>query len=255
MMPHQRKALVGYFCALSHAINRQDLPQLHNPLIPYGLKQGKRVKNPRKNALFFLDTSILLSPMSKNKSYKISKLVSSTTIDPDTIPLHRYPTKLPSLSRVRARAFQQRCWFFAVTSVTLTLSSSSCIGLLLALSHHRFFRSDIDQQTTRCFQQNDTLFSIKRYVVFNKTTRRFSSNIMSFSLLFERIPHIFPNECYKDIANCCSIVFYDEPCDTCDSKKVKTPVMRARARTREGIFKICLRYNFPSQKLPTPSWW
>ena len=65
MMPHQRKALVGYFCAPSHAINRQDLPQLHNPLILYGLKLGKRVKNPRKTALFFLDTSILLSEVSK----------------------------------------------------------------------------------------------------------------------------------------------------------------------------------------------
>ena len=104
MMPHQRKALVGYFCALSHAINRQDLPQLHNPLILYGLKQGKRVKNPRKTALFFLSTYILLSEVHKNKSYKISKLVSSTTIDSDTIPLHRYPTKLPSLLRTCVRA-------------------------------------------------------------------------------------------------------------------------------------------------------
>ena len=196
-----------------------------------------------------MDPPILLSPMSKNKSYKISKLVSSTTIDSDTIPLHRYPTKLPSLSRVRARAFQQRCWFFAVTSVTLSLSSSSCIGLLLALSHHHFFRSDIDQQTTRCFQQNDTSFCIKWHVVFHQTSRRFSSNITSFSLLFERIPHIFPNECYKDIANNCPIVFYDETCDTCDSKKVKTPVVRARARTREEIFKICLRYNFLQKKI------
>ena len=96
---------------------------------------------------------------------------------------------------------------------------------------------------------NDTLFSTKRHVVFHQTTRRFTSNITSFSLLFERIPHIFPNECYKDIANCCSIVFYDEPCDTCDSKKAKTPVMRARACTREGVFKICLRYNFLQKKI------
>ena len=57
----------GVFRALSHAINRQDLPRLHNPLILYGLKQGKRVKNPRKTALFFLDTFILLSPMSKKQ--------------------------------------------------------------------------------------------------------------------------------------------------------------------------------------------
>ena len=101
----------------------------------------------------------------------------------------------------------------------------------------------------RHWPTNDTLFSIKRHVVFNKTTRRFTSNITSFSLLFERIPHIFPNECYKDIANNCPIVFYDEPCDTCDSKKVKTPVVRARARTRESVFKICLRYNFLQKKI------
>ena len=214
-----------------------------------GWNRGKEWKIREKLHYSFWIPPILLSPMSKNKSYKISKLVSSTTIDSDTIPLRRYPTKLPSLSRVRARAFQQRCWFFAVTSVTLSLSSSSCIGLLLALSHHHFFRSDIDQQTTRCFQQNDTSFCIKWHVVFHQTSRRFSSNITSFSLLFERIPHIFPNECYKDIANNCPIVFYDEPCDTCDSKKVKTPVMRARARTREGVFKICLRYNFLQKKI------
>ena len=155
---------------------------------------------------------------------------------------------LTRLTYVRARAFEQRCWLFAVTRVTFSLSSSSCIGLLLSLCHHRFFRSDIDQQTIRCFQQNDTLFFIKRHVVLHQTSRRFSSNITSFSLLFERIPHIFPNECYKDIANNCPIVFYDEPCDTCDSKKVKTPVMRARARTREGVFNICLRYNFLQKK-------
>ena len=110
-------------------------------------------------------------------------------------------------------------------------------------------RHVVFNKTTRRFASNDTSFFIKHHVVFHQTSRRFSSNITSFSLLFERIPHIFPNECYKDIANNCPIVFYDEPCDTCDSKKVKTPVMRARARTREGVFKICLRYNFLQKKI------
>ena len=32
---------------------------------------------------------------------------------------------------------------------------------------------DLQSKTTRCFQQNDTLFSIKRYVTFHKTTRCF----------------------------------------------------------------------------------
>ena len=33
----------------------------------------------------------------------------------------------------------------------------------------------------RCFQQNDTLFSAKRYVVFSKTTRCFQQNDTLFS--------------------------------------------------------------------------
>ena len=53
----------------------------------------------------------------------------------------------------------------------------------------------------------------------------------------------------KDVANHCSTVLCNKPCDTCDSKKAKTPVVRARARTRESVFKICLRCNF-LQKTP-----
>ena len=91
---------------------------------------------------------------------------------------------------------------------------------------------------------NDTLFSTKRHVVFHQTIRRFSSNITSFSLLFEPISRISLNECYKDVANHCSIVFYNHLCDTCDSKNIKTPGMRARMRTRECTFKICLLSYF-----------
>ena len=90
---------------------------------------------------------------------------------------------------------------------------------------------------------NDTLFSIKRYVVFHQTTRRFSSNLTSFSLLLEPKSRISLKECYKDVANHCSIVFYNNLCDTCDSKNIKTPGMRARTRTRECTFKICLNPN------------
>ena len=35
-------------------------------------------------------------------------------------------------------------------------------------------------KTTRCFQQNDTLFSVKRYVVFYKMTRCFQQNDTMF---------------------------------------------------------------------------
>ena len=89
--------------------------------------------------------------------------------------------------RTRVRAFQQRCWFFAVTSVTLSSIFPPFFLPPFALSSLHFFRSDIDPQTTRCFQQNDTLFFIKRHVVFYKTTRCFSSNITSFFLK----PHVF----------------------------------------------------------------
>ncbi len=172
MMPHQRKSLMGYFCALSHAINRQDLPRLHNPLIPYGLKQGKRVKNPRKNALFFLDTSILLSPMSKNKSYKISKLVSSTTIDYDTIPLHRYPTKPPSLLRVRAPSNSDVDFLLSQVSHSPFLRPlvldffSHFLPIASSVPTLTNKRHVVFNKTIRCFQQNDTSFFIKHHVFF-----------------------------------------------------------------------------------------
>ena len=160
------------------------------------------------------------------------------------------------------RAFQQRCCFFAVTSVTPCPHSPSFLLPFspLFLTSLRTFspsflpfrhcptndtlfstkRHVVFNKTTRCFSSNDTLFSIKRHVVFHQTSRRFSSNLTSFSLLFEPISRISLNECYKDIANHCSIVFYHNFCDTCDSKNIKTPGMRARVRTRERTFKICL---------------
>ena len=37
-------------------------------------------------------------------------------------------------------------------------------------------RHVVFSKTTRCFQQNDTMFSVKRYVVFYKTTHRFGDD-------------------------------------------------------------------------------
>ena len=46
----------------------------------------------------------------------------------------------------------------------------------------------------------------------------------------------------KDVANHCSTVLCNKPCDTCDSKKAKTLVVCVRACAREsqiiGIFTI-----------------
>ena len=39
---------------------------------------------------------------------------------------------------------------------------------------------DLQSKTTRCFPQNDTLFSIKRHVVFYKMTRCFQQNDTMF---------------------------------------------------------------------------
>ena len=40
---------------------------------------------------------------------------------------------------------------------------------------------DLQSKTTRCFPQNDTLFSIKQPVTFHKTTRHFPQNDTLFS--------------------------------------------------------------------------
>ena len=79
--------------------------------------------------------------------------------------------QIPHTYASYARAFQQRCWFFAVTSVTFSSISPPFFLPPFALSSLHFFRSDIASQTTRCFQQNDTLFFIKRHVVFPQTSR------------------------------------------------------------------------------------
>ena len=45
---------------------------------------------------------------------------------------------------------------------------------------------------------------------------------------------------------CCYLVIYEEVCDTCDSKKYKTPVSaRVRVRAREGDY----RYFYNSDSL------
>ena len=51
------------------------------------------------------------------------------------------------------------------------ISSSIQNDTLFAIKRYVVFN-----KTTRCFQQNDTLFSTKRHVVFSKTTRCFQQN-------------------------------------------------------------------------------
>ena len=78
---------------------------------------------------------------------------------------------------------------------------------------------DLQSKTTRHFPQNDTLFSVKRYVVFYKMTRCFQQNDTMF--LVKR--HVV-----------FGMMKYFQPirCDTCDSKKNKTPSTRSRIRAR-----------------------
>ena len=47
-------------------------------------------------------------------------------------------------------------------------------GIFITLSLLSLFKQHVtSEKTTRCFQQNDMMFSTKRHVVFSKTTRRF----------------------------------------------------------------------------------
>ena len=130
-----------------------------------GWNRGKEWKIREKLHYSFWAPLFCFLRWAKNKSYKISKLVSSTTVDSDTIPLHRYPTKLPSLSRVRARAFQQRCWF-----------------LLSQVSHSPFLRPLVLDFFSHFLPTTTSVPTLtnKRHVVFYKTTRRFASNDTSF---------------------------------------------------------------------------
>ena len=67
-----------------------------------------------------------------------------------------------NLTRTHTHAFQPQFHFFAVTSVTPP-------------PHKPLIYS----QTTHRFHQNNTSFSIKQHVVFNKTTRHFSVELKS----------------------------------------------------------------------------
>ena len=71
-------------------------------------------------------------------------------------------------------------------------------------------------KTTRCFEENDTLFWRKRHVV-----------LRNYGWIEEGLSNNpFMDLFFRGLCN---------HCDTCDSKKAKTPVMRAYACARKGL--------------------
>ena len=121
------------------------------------------------------------------------------------------------LSHVRAyaRAFQQRCWFFAVTSVTQ--------GEILREKLISFWKAEERE---------------KRLLV------EFSAYFQSLKIAFVKICLIY---IVIDWIIVCCLLF----CDTCDSKNAKTPVMCVYACAREkgviDVFTIrmqCSRFLF-----------
>ena len=71
-------------------------------------------------------------------------------------------------------------------------------------------------KTTRCFEENDTLFWGKRHVV-----------LRNYGWIEEGLSNNpFMDLFFRGLCN---------HCDTCDSKKAKTPVGCARTRAREQL--------------------
>ncbi len=85
-------------------------------------------------------------------------------------------------------------------------------------------------KTTRCFSENDTLFLGKRHIVLRKTIRCFGENDGLFGRNYGGIDEGLSNNSFIGLffRGLCN------HCDTCDSKKAKTPVMRARTRVGEN---------------------
>ena len=81
---------------------------------------------------------------------------------------------------------------------------------------------------------------------------------LSFPLIFAPSNHLIVKIYLQSLIIHCQTTIYNKVCDTCDSKKVKTPVMRACAYAREdgfiGIFTIQFsRFSictFPCRSFP-----
>ena len=74
-------------------------------------------------------------------------------------------------------------------------------------------------KATRCFEENDTLFLGKRYVVLGKNNGLFERNYGWIEEGLSNNP--FMDLFFRGLCN---------HCDTCDSKKAKTPVGCSRTR-------------------------
>ena len=107
--------------------------------------------------------------------------------------------RMLSLSRVCVRAFQQRCCFFAVTSVTREAKNESG-------------KEDFRQK------RRSKKGVLLRFIVEN--LRRKIALLLKYILWIDVIT--------------CPLGGYMKRCDTCDSKNAKTPVVCAYACARGG---------------------
>ena len=114
----------------------------------------------------------------------------------------------------------------------------SFVFLLSQVSHEPrnklYFRENQRFENTAYFifktsSKNDTLFLGKRHVVWVKTTRCFEENDTLFGRNYGWIEEGLSNNSFIGLffSGLC------KHCDTCDSKKAKTPVKRARTRACE----------------------
>ena len=120
-----------------------------------------------------------------------------------------------------------------------TRSNSNFIFLLSQVSHHLLSNRSFTlkqpvgfTKTTRHFQQNNPSVSLKRPVTFpsnwSQTPKKKQQNLKLY--LKNTVTHSKSNHCTRR-------------CDTCDSKKAKTPVTRAYAYAR-GRRKIFFSIHF-----------
>ena len=216
-----------------------------------GGNDGKEWKTERKVTLFFSKSNIWKVNFSNKQ-----KIVSLR----DTHTFTR--------AYAHARAFQQRCCFFAVTSVTQPMLKRR--KTLSSNSNHTAKQRLVLPKTTCHFIKNNVSFYQKQRVVFQrmsalndtqvahqwktqpseelfhnnapKTLQTINKGVQKswFSTLLEKSDTYSVKGCYINELFHYQPISCSERCDTCDSKKAKTPVMRARAHAWEEVFIVIL---------------
>ena len=139
-----------------------------------------------------------------------------------------YPNDLWMVSLAYARAYYR--------SLCFLLSQVSQVSQVeITLQHYKDFGSFTEEwfigrkKMSRCFTQNDTLFRIKRHVVFHKTTRCFLRKREWNGL---EVPEMSKwMLCFG--ASSCILVVY-EVCVTLVTAKSAKSLLRVRARVWES---------------------